>query len=161
MNLQSVSTAAMDIPDDSLMEYKNGSLVGKEMIRKAFEQHNFNHLTEIITSKDRAVIKAQRELEVNTMPDGFRKILLPIENFTKDNLFFISEAKPNAKCPSHSHSIDEGFRVIMAGSIKLNNGIELECKDWFYVPVNCEYNFIAGKNGATIFHAYSSVKQAD
>lgn len=140
-------------PDESLFEIIGEELKGIMRVREALKEIGLDITKEIFTSRDEAVVSMLERLKINVMPLGFEQYQLPILMPSKDTMYFITIGKPNALFPTHQHSRDDGFRVIISGSI-IYKGLELNSGDWIYVPQGASYSFKVGPSGCTIFHGY-------
>ena len=139
-------------PDDSVIEADKG----KERIRKALDEHSRRHgeMAGIITSRDPGMNDLFYDLLREDMPGGFTQWQLPIK-LEGPALFFLTVVEPGGVVPTHSHKRDL-FRVVVSGSIILDDGRELKHTDWMFVPAGVEYSFRGGLNdpGAIIYHCY-------
>lgn len=107
----------------------------------------------IITSRDEGVPDVEKALEVDNVPDGFRKWQLPFYVDHPTHMF-VTVAEPGAEAPAHSHKDGDGVRFIAGGSIVFD-GKELSAGDWMYVPAGAEYSFTAGRFGAIMCYCYA------
>lgn len=147
------STMLEWVPDESLFEIIDGDLEGIIRVREALKTIGLDVSKNIFTSRDDAVVSILERLKINIMPMGFEQYQLPILMPSKDNMYFITTGKPNAQFPTHQHIKDDGFRVIISGSI-IYKDLELISGDWIYVPQGASYSFIVGASGCIIFHGY-------
>lgn len=107
---------------------------------------------EILTSKDETVIRALDALEVENVPEGFKKWQLPLALRCESQLF-VTVAQPGISVPPHSHDEGDGVRFIAGGSI-VYDGRELTAGDWMYIPAGREYSFDVGRYGAIMCYCY-------
>jgi hypothetical protein len=121
-------------------------------IEKVVKEVGLDTEKQITTSRDEKCVKAQRLLEVENIPGGFRKWQLPVA-LRCESQMFISVGPPGAKIPRHSHDEGPGIRFITSGSV-IYNGIELTGGDWMYIPKGAEYEFEVGLLGVTMFYCY-------
>lgn len=139
-------------PDDSGIRAE----AGKERIRKALEQHRdkTGDMSGVVTSRDPGMNDLLADLRRDGMPPGFSQQQLPVRLAGPDVLFYLTTIDPGGIVPTHSHE-RALWRVIVSGSIILNDGRELKSGDWMYVPPGVEYSFRAGLNpGAIVYHCY-------
>jgi quercetin dioxygenase-like cupin family protein len=139
-------------PDDSAIHAEKG----KERIRRALEEHRSKHgeMSGVITSRDPGMNDLLYSLRRGDMPPGFEQQQLPVSLKGPDVLFYLTTVDPGAIVPGHRHERDL-WRVIVSGSIILDDGRELRSGDWMYVPAGADYSFRAGLNpGAIIYHCY-------
>jgi hypothetical protein len=106
----------------------------------------------IMTSRDADAKDLRRALDVDNVPDGFRKYQLPAF-LPEPSFLFITVAEPDAEAPSHSHDDGDGIRFIAGGSI-IYNDMELIAGDWMFVPRGAQYSFRAGPQGALMCYCY-------
>jgi anti-sigma factor ChrR (cupin superfamily) len=136
-------------PDDSLMEPDDkGRVQGARRVVDALHKHNVRYGNGVITSRDKGVAAAQRELKRTGMPPGVEQWQVPIV-FRPDGdvLSFMGRMKPGARVPPHSHS-HAVVRVIIGGSLKYGR-LTLKVGDWMYVPAGQVYSVTAGPDGCT------------
>jgi mannose-6-phosphate isomerase-like protein (cupin superfamily) len=106
-----------------------------------------------ITSRDTDINDALLEGARTGMPDGLKQWQLPFE-ITGPAFFYITSVDPGAIVGKHSHKRNL-FRLVVSGSIILDDGRELKTGDWMYVPAGVEYSFRGAHNpGAVICHCY-------
>lgn len=121
-------------------------------IEKVVKEVGLDTEKQITTSRDEGCIEAQRLLEVENVPGGFRKWQLPVA-LRCESQMFISVGPPGAKVPRHSHDEGPGIRFIMSGSIIYDNK-ELTGGDWMYIPKGAEYEFEVGLLGVAMCYCY-------
>jgi hypothetical protein len=105
-----------------------------------------------LTSRDDEVIRALDALEIENVPDGFKKWQLPLALRCESQLF-VTVGQPGVKVPPHSHDEGHGVRFIAGGSISYE-GRELTAGDWMYIPAGQEYSFEVGRYGAIMCYCY-------
>jgi hypothetical protein len=133
--------------DPNQVSFAQGEVRVEGVVRK----HELK-LGKIMTSRDRDLAPALKDLAVRNVPDGFSKVQLPFV-FTRSQ-FFISEAKPRSKVAEHAHHGGDALRFIARGSV-VHDGVELGAGDWMYVPQGTRYSLEIGPEGATMCYCYS------
>ena len=106
-----------------------------------------------MTSRDEgmndALLEGKRELPL----EGIEQWQLPIE-LGGPVFFYLTVVQPGAIVGTHRHKRSL-FRVVVSGSIILNDGRALTAGDWMYVPAGETYSFRGGLNpGAIVYHCY-------
>ena len=126
---------------------------GLERIRRVAKKVGLEESKEVVTSRDRSAVKAQRLLEVSNVPDaGFRKWQLPVW-LDRPSQLFVTVADPHLEVPEHSHDEGDGIRFIAGGSI-IHEGTELSAGDWMFIPAGASYSFKVGPAGAVMCYCY-------
>lgn len=132
-------------PDDRVIEGEEG----KRRVAAALEKLGDG----VITSRDAHLSDILFDQWRPNMPPGVDQWQLPVK-LDGPVFFFLSVLKPGAVVPSHEHKRSL-FRVVVSGSIILEDGRKLESGDWMYVPAGVPYSIRAGLNpGAIIYHCY-------
>lgn len=122
-------------------------------LREVQAKHKINTKT-ILTSRDPICRKlAYSTLNVENVPEGFTKTMLPVF-FEDATTLYISSGAPGAVVPEHSHDEGDGIRFMISGSIEYGDK-ELTEGDWMFVPAGAKYSFKVGPRGATMFYCYS------
>ena len=125
---------------------------GLKRIARGNERAKLKLNGRILTSRDKDVERATDILQVDNIPDGFKKWQLPVYLDSPSQLF-ISTAAANTTVPEHAHRDGDGIRFIVAGSI-IYNGVELTAGDWMFIPKGQKYSFQVGRLGATMCYCY-------
>ena len=125
---------------------------GLERIRKALDYVNLDTREQIVTSKNPLSVKLRGMLEVDNIPDGFKKWQLPVY-LDQPSQLFISVGTPGTKVGRHSHDEGDGIRFIAGGSI-FYQGQELTAGDWMFIPKGHPYEFDVGPVGAIMCYCY-------
>lgn len=107
----------------------------------------------ILTSQDVGKMGLNEKLDVENIPGGFRKSILPVF-LEKASTFYFSQGEAGADVPEHSHDEGDGLRVIMSGSIRYGDR-ELKAGDWMFLPAGQRYSFTVGDEGVSMFYCYS------
>jgi quercetin dioxygenase-like cupin family protein len=139
-------------PDDSVIKADTG----KARIKAALDEHRKKHgeMTGVVTSRDPGMNDLLFDLRREDMPPDFEQYQLPVKLEGPGVLFFLTVVQPGGIVPTHRHARDL-FRVVVSGSIILQDGRELKATDWMFVPAGTEYSFRGGLNpGAIIYHCY-------
>lgn len=132
-------------PDDRIIEGEEG----RERVARALEKLGGG----VITSRDAGVNDILFDHYRPNMPPGIDQWQLPVK-LDGPALFFLTVVEPGAIVPTHAHK-KALFRVVVSGSIILEDGRELRSGDWMYVPGGVDYSFRGGLNpGAVICHCY-------
>jgi len=121
-------------------------------LQAATEKAGFRADGRIITSRDADACELLDSLQIDNVPDGFKKWQLPIYLSSASHLF-VTDAEPGAKASSHAHKEGEGIRFIVSGSI-VHDGTELIAGDWMFIPAGQEYDFEVGPLGARMCYCY-------
>lgn len=123
-----------------------------ERIRAVREKTGVGKSGGIYTSRDGEVVKAIGQLQVDNVPPGFNKWMLP---FATDGpaTFYLSFGSPNTEVPEHSHEEGDGIRIILSGSIEYG-GKTLGAGDWMYLPAGTRYSFRVGPMGVGMCYCY-------
>lgn len=137
-------------PDDKPLQPENARARVKAAIERLKEGGRRDR---VVTSRDEGMNDALLEGKRKGFPDGVEQWQLPIE-LGGPVFFYLTVVQPGAVVGTHSH--DRAlFRVIISGSIILEDGSELKSGDWMYVPPKVRYSFRGGLNpGAIIYHCY-------
>jgi quercetin dioxygenase-like cupin family protein len=106
----------------------------------------------IITSRDEVIRKNSKLFEVRNVPEGFKKVRLPL-HLRNESTLYISTGAPDTKVPRHSHDEGDGIRFMISGSIQYGDK-ELTAGDWMFIPAGAEYEFVVGPYGATMCYCY-------
>ena len=125
---------------------------GIERIKSALSKAGAGRAGEILTSRDDAMRKATKLLQVQNIPGGFTKWQLPVFMDCRSQLF-VSVGAPGTDVPEHSHDEGDGFRYIVSGSI-IYNGQELVQGDWMFIPKGKKYSIKVGERGTTMCYCY-------
>jgi hypothetical protein len=125
---------------------------GLERIQRALDYVKLDAREQIVTSKDPLSIKLRGMLEVDNIPDGFKKWQLPVY-LDQPSQLFISVGAPGTKVGRHSHDEGDGIRFIAGGSI-FYQGQELTAGDWMFIPKGRSYEFDVGPVGALMCYCY-------
>jgi mannose-6-phosphate isomerase-like protein (cupin superfamily) len=141
-------------PDDSLMKADSrGTSQGSRRVVEALHKRGVRYGKGVITSRDKGVAAAQRDLKREGLPPGVQSWQLPLVfRPSGDVLCFITKMKPGAIVPRHSHDHSVG-RVVIEGSLKVGR-LTLNPGDWMFVPAGQEYTVTAGLDGCTIFYGH-------
>jgi len=141
-------------PDDSIMEAdRRGTLRGARSVAAALLRNGVHYGKGVITSRDRGVAAAQRDLKREGMPPGVESWQIPLVfRPTGQVLSFITHMKPGATVPAHSHD-HAVVRFIFKGSLKFGR-VTLKVGDWMYVPAGQVYSVTAGINGCGITYGH-------
>jgi mannose-6-phosphate isomerase-like protein (cupin superfamily) len=132
-------------PDDRIIEGEEG----KRRVAAALEKLGGG----VITSRDAGLNDILFDHFRPNMPPGVDQWQLPVK-LDGPVFFFLSVLGPGAIVPSHEHKRDL-FRVVVSGSLILEDGRELKGGDWMYVPAGASYSVRAGLNpGAIVYHCY-------
>ena len=132
-------------PDDRIIEGEEG----KQRVAAALKKLGGG----VITSRDPGVNDILFDHYRPDMPPGIRQWQLPVK-LDGPSLYFLTAVEPGAIVPTHSHK-RALFRIVISGSIILDDGRELKSGDWMYVPAGSEYSIRGGVNpGAVICHCY-------
>lgn len=132
-------------PDDRIIEGEEG----KRRVAEALKKLGGG----VITSRDRGINDILFDQFRPNMPAGVSQWQLPVK-LDGPVFAFLSVMDPGAVVPSHAHKRDL-FRVVVAGTLILDDGRELKAGDWMFVPANVEYSLRAGLNpGAISYHVY-------
>jgi quercetin dioxygenase-like cupin family protein len=136
-------------PDDDVIEGPRA----EAKIRKAVNDHLHNHQGGVLTSLEQGMDGVKRDLKRGNMPNGIDSWSLPV--LSDGGAFvFLTTAAPGAVVPNHSHKRDL-FRVVISGSIILDDGKVLKSGDWMFVPKGTSYGYKAATNpGAITLHFY-------
>ena len=135
--------------DDSLIDTDEG----KERVEAALKKLGRGTITSLDPGMNDVLFNLKRD---KGMPPGFDQWQLPVKlgGDDKSTLFFLSVVQPGAIVPNHHHS-RALFRVVVSGSIILDDGRTLHAGDWMYVPAGADYSFRGGLNpGAIVYHCY-------
>ncbi len=124
---------------------------GAEKVSNAVKKADIDFRSRIFTSRDDESILLANLLQVQEVPDGFKKWQLPI--VMGPSQLFISVSKPDVKVPEHSHDEGDGIRFIMSGSVYFN-GQELTAGDWMFIPAGKAYEMQVGPLGALMCYCY-------
>ena len=149
-------------PDDSeLKRDEKGVLDGVRRVRDALRKNGVRFGNRVITSQDKGMQAAQRDLKRTGGPSGVEQWIVPIVICPKEDeiLFFLSVMEPGAKVPEHSHD-QASFRIIVAGSVS-HAGIELKPGDWIHVPAQVPYALEAGPSGCTAYYGHPTPHCSD
>jgi len=125
---------------------------GAEKITQALSKAQVDFGSRIFTSRDKESIQLANMLQVQEVPEGFKKWQLPIT--MGPSQLFISVSKPDVKVPMHSHDEGDGIRFIMSGSVYYN-GQELTAGDWMFIPAGQPYEIEVGPMGALMCYCYA------
>ena len=139
-------------PNDSVIKADTG----KARIKSALEEHRkrYGEMSGVVTSRDPGMNDLLYDLRREDMPADFEQWQLPVKLEGPGVLFFLTVVQPGGVVPTHKHERDL-FRVVVSGTILLQDGRELKGGDWMFVPRGVEYSFRAGLNpGAIIYHCY-------
>lgn len=141
-------------PDDSLMEAdKTGKVRGARTVVAALRKNGVHYGRGVITSRDKGVAAAQRDLKREGMPPGVESWQIPIVfRPNGDILSFITRMKPGATVPAHSHD-HSVIRFVFKGSLKYGRQT-LKVGDWMYVPAGETYSVKAGINGCSVAYGH-------
>lgn len=131
---------------------KNSFSVCLARLKRAAKASGIDQSKGIITSKDKAAIKAMGSLKVKNIPDGFTKWQLPVY-MDGPSQMFVTVGAPGTKVPKHAHEEGDGIRFIAGGSI-LFEGKELSAGDWMFIPAGKKYSFEVGRYGAIMCYCY-------
>jgi quercetin dioxygenase-like cupin family protein len=135
-------------PDDDVIE----GPAAIQRIKKAINDHQVDD-SGVMTSQDRNMDRAKGALKRQNMPNGIESWSLPVLS-DGGAFIFLTTAAPGAVVPKHSHKRDL-FRVVISGSIILDDGKVLKSGDWMFVPKGTEYGYKAATNpGAITLHFY-------
>lgn len=122
-------------------------------LREVQAEHSID-TKEILTSRDDVCRKlAYSTLNVENVPDGFTKTMLPVF-FESATTLYISSGAPGTVVPEHSHDEGDGIRFMISGSIHYGDN-ELTEGDWMFIPAGAKYGFTVGPRGATMCYCYS------
>jgi hypothetical protein len=142
-------------PNDFLYDQVDGEYKGVALINAALAKAKFEYGDEIVTSKDPRMLAAQKNMEALDMPTGIDKRILPIVKGGNRPVFtFITVGNPNAVVPRHVHKDECIWRLIVSGSIIIED-TELTQGDWLYIPRAKPYSYTVGPNGCIILHEYN------
>jgi quercetin dioxygenase-like cupin family protein len=141
-------------PDDSLMKVgTKGGVQGARRVVAALRKNGVHYGKGVITSRDKGVAAAQRDLKREGMPRGVESWQIPIVfRPTGDILTFITRMKPGATVPAHSHD-HSVVRFVFKGSLKYGR-MTLKVGDWMYVPAGQVYSVTAGPTGCSITYGH-------
>ena len=141
-------------PDDSLMQPGGrGTLRGTQAIIDALRKHGVRYGNSVITSRDKGIAAAQRDLKRTGMPPGVEQWQIPIVyRPTGDVLSFLGRMKPRARVPAHSHEFGVE-RVVLKGDLRFGRKT-LKVGDWMFVPAGVVYAVSAGPQGCTIMYRH-------
>jgi quercetin dioxygenase-like cupin family protein len=137
------------VPDDSVIEGPDAV----NRIKQALSDNNIDPAGRVTTSKHKEMDKVKKRLERQGMPAGIKSWELPV--LTNGGAFvFLTEVGAGAEVPVHQHTRDL-FRVVISGSITLDDGTVLGSGDWMFVPKGVSYGYKGATNpGAVILHFY-------
>jgi hypothetical protein len=125
---------------------------GVELIKAANQRAGYDWKAKITTSRDPEAKRAENDLIVTNVPEGFKKWQLPVY-LDKPSQLYVSVGAPDADVPLHSHDEGDGIRYIVNGSI-IYEGKELHAGDWMFIPAGKQYSIKMGLRGATMFYCY-------
>ena len=132
-------------PDDRIIEGEEGKRRVAEALKKLGDG--------VITSRDRGVSDVLFDQFRSGMPPGISQWQLPVK-LDGPVFGFLTHMHPGAVVPSHSHKRDL-FRIVISGTLILDDGRELKAGDWMFVPKNVDYSLRAGVNpGVISLHVY-------
>lgn len=142
-------------PDDSLMKAdEKGHSQGARRVSDALKKHGVRYGNGVITSRDKGVAAAQRDLKRTGMPPGVEQWQIPIVfRPTGDVLSFMGRMKPGATVPAHSHEFGVA-RVVIKGELKFGRKT-LKVGDWMFVPAGVVYAVTAGPSGCQVQYHHS------
>jgi quercetin dioxygenase-like cupin family protein len=141
-------------PDDSLMEADaKGRVRGARRVAEALRKNGVHYGKGVITSRDKGVAAAQRDLKREGMPRGTESWQIPIVfRPNGDLLSFITRMKAGANVPEHSHD-HPVVRFVFKGSLKYGR-LNLKVGDWMVVPAGVNYSVTAGPAGCVILYGH-------
>jgi quercetin dioxygenase-like cupin family protein len=141
-------------PDDSMMVADNrGRVRGARTVAAALRKNGVHYGKGVITSRDKGVAAAQRDLKREGMPPGVESWQIPVVfRPTGDILTFITRMKAGATVPAHSHD-HSVVRFVFRGSLKYGR-VTLKVGDWMYVPAGQVYSVTAGPDGCSITYGH-------
>jgi quercetin dioxygenase-like cupin family protein len=141
-------------PDDSLLERNaKGEIKGVRRVIDALQKNRVRFGNRVVTSRDRGMEGVRKDLRRSPMPPGVQQWQLPVVlGSAGDVLLFMSQYKPGAKVPSHSHT-NNLFRIVIEGSLKYR-GVTLGPGDWQYVRAGVPYALQAGPDGCVIAYGH-------
>ena len=125
---------------------------GEAYFKRTLKEAGLEPDAAVFTSKTPAALRAMKNLQVKTVPEGFRKWQLPFASYEPTNLY-LTVGRARAVVESHAHSHGAGFRVVISGSIVLD-GQKLGPGDWFYVPNGKPYSYRVGAQGVQLLGGY-------
>ncbi|MHB8612040.1 MAG: cupin domain-containing protein [Candidatus Dormibacteraceae bacterium] len=119
----------------------------------SLRKHGVRYGKGVITSRDKGVAAAQRDLKREGMPPGVESWQIPVVfRPSGDILSFITRMKAGATVPAHSHD-HSVIRFVFKGSLKYGR-LTLKVGDWMYVPAGQVYSVTAGPGGCTILYGH-------
>lgn len=125
---------------------------GAVRVEGVVARHRLAVKTQILTSKDEAVVEALGDLHVRNVPKGFTKTQLPF--VFQQAQFFISHAEAGAKVAEHAHDGGDAIRFILHGGI-VHKGVDLVAGDWMFIPKGVPYTIDIGRAGAVMGYCYA------
>lgn len=142
-------------PDDSLMKPAGkGKTLGTQRVIDALHKHGIRYGKGVITSRDKGIAAAQRDLKRTGMPPGVEQWQIPIVfRPTGEVLSFMGRMRPGAKVPAHSHEFGVA-RVVIEGELKFGRKT-LKVGDWMVVPPGQVYAVTAGPRGCRILYHHT------
>jgi len=149
---RSKHVSAKFTPNDSVIKAD----AGRERIKKALEDHRKKHgeMSGVVTSRDAGMNDLLYDLRREDMPPDVEQWQLPVKLEGPGVLFFLTVVQPGGIVPTHKHERDL-YRIVLSGSIILDDGRELKAADWMFVPAGVEYSFRAAMSPAAIIcHCY-------
>jgi quercetin dioxygenase-like cupin family protein len=143
-------------PDDSLMKADSkGRVQGARRVVDALHKNGVRYGKGVITSRDKGVAAAQRDLKREGLPKGVDSWQIPVVfRPGGDVLTFMTRMKAGASVPTHSHD-HAVVRVVLKGSLKYGR-VTLKVGDWMFVPPGQEYAVTAGVDGCIILYGHGS-----
>ncbi len=143
-------------PDDSLMKADSkGRVQGTRRVVEALHKNGVRYGKGVITSRDKGVAAAQRDLKREGMPRGVESWQIPVVfRPGGDVLSFITRMKPGAIVPKHSHD-HAVVRFVFKGSLKYGR-VTLKIGDWMFVAAGQEYSVMAGVDGCSVLYGHGS-----
>ncbi len=141
-------------PDDSLMKADSkGRVQGARRVVDALHKNGVSYGKRVITSRDKGVAAAQRDLKRQGMPAGVASWQIPVVfRPSGDVLGFVTRMQPGASVPTHSHD-HSVVRFVFKGSLKYGRKT-LKVGDWMFVPPGQEYSVTAGIDGCSILYGH-------
>ena len=141
-------------PDDSLSARDSkGQVNGVKRINDALRKNKVSPAKGIVTSRDRGMAAARRDLKRTGMPKGVEQWQEPIVVADGEFLFFTSRLKPNTKVPRHSHDDIDVIRVVIKGTLKVGR-VTLKAGDTMVALRGNKYATQAGPGGCVIWYGH-------
>jgi mannose-6-phosphate isomerase-like protein (cupin superfamily) len=135
---------------------EKGEVKGVRRVADALKKHGVRLGNRVITSQDKGMDAAQRDLKRAGSPPGVEQWQIPIvlgaDKNIQDILCFVSRMEPGAKVPEHSHN--HGLlRIVIEGTLKYRD-LELKPGDWMLVPKGVSYSVEAGARGCHVMYPH-------